>query len=378
MTRARGFTLIELMIALALAGLVVGGAMQLHASFNRQAMRQNEIADMQQTLRVSMLILERAIRTAGSGIQGGKLEAASSDVKGCSGAVTDYYGFDWSDDNTYQDPRVIKTTDHTDGDGTVANLDPDWFSIVYSDTTGGVLANDDDGANVVIENPSTANVSNYNPGDLFQIVIPPGDKSCTIDGVPNQDCSLMNCTREISAGGTPGGMKIQHNPAQSIRCFNKQPSKDECTSYLSSKHPNATIHHISGGRTVYRVMTPTDPLNTGGTPKLTMRQAPLGTAEDDTTYPWTVIAENVEDMQVALIMKDGRICNSIDDTTQCNPTQAAAVRITLVARSSSQVPGVMTGQIGQYEDEAAPKGSDGYLRRSLTAEIELRNMGSNQ
>jgi prepilin-type N-terminal cleavage/methylation domain-containing protein len=380
--RARGFTLIELMIALALAGLVVGGALQLHASFNRQAMRQNEIADMQQTLRVSMLILERAVRQAGSGIQGGKLVAASSDVKGCSGVVVNYYGFDWSDDNTYQDPRIVKTAVHTDGDGTAAGLDPDWFATVSADVGGLVLASGNNGSNVEVENQATADLSSYEDGDLFQIIYPPGAvMGCTINGKSGQDCSLANCTREISAGGAHGGnggtKYIQHNPAKSNSCFNVQPSKDDCTSNLSAKPP-ATIHHIAGDRTVYRVMTPSDPLNKRGSPKLTMRVAPIGTAEDDAAHPWRIIAENIEDMQLALIMKDGRICNSIDDLTQCDPTQAAAVRITLVARSSSQIPGMTIGKVGQYEDEAAPTAKDGYLRRSMTAQIEPRNMGSNQ
>ncbi|MCU1277204.1 MAG: hypothetical protein JWM53_750, partial [bacterium] len=37
MKRARGSSLIELMVGVALAGLVVAGAFQMHLSFNRQS-----------------------------------------------------------------------------------------------------------------------------------------------------------------------------------------------------------------------------------------------------------------------------------------------------------------------------------------------------
>lgn len=377
MTRARGFTLIELMIALALAGLVVGGAMQLHASFNRQAMRQNEIADMQQTLRVSMQILQRAVRLAGAGISGGSLVEPASG-SGCNGPPLTHYAFQWSNNNTYTDPPTYTTS------GTPGNdVDPDWFQVMYADITPGVFGVGDSGANLQIYNApgnNTPDLSDYNPGDLFTIVFPAGDKSCVVGGKSGQDCSLLGaCVREISAGaahGGSGGTKfLQHNPAQSNRCFNPTPSQDDCTASLSSTN-KAVIRHISGQQTTYRVMTPTDPLNVGGSPKLTMRTAPMGTAYATDPPPWVVIAENIEDMQLALVMRDGRVCNVVDDPTQCNPSQAVAVRITLVARSSSPVPGMTMGEPGQYEDEAAPATHDGYLRRALTAEIELRNMGN--
>jgi prepilin-type N-terminal cleavage/methylation domain-containing protein len=389
MTRARGFTLIELMIALALAGLVVGGALQLHASFNKHATRQNEVAEMQQTLRVSMLIIERAIRSAGAGLPGGRMVEPGSG-SGCTGAAITHYGFQWSNKNPYSDPISVQTsTSYNDAD-------PDYFMITNAAVTPAVFADGDNGANVTIHQTTPPpDLNAFNPGDLFVVVFPPGAQ-CKPPGSAQVACATLlglpataqaTCIREISAGaahGGSGGTKmLQHNPAQSNRCFNvSPPSQDPCTSNIASIVPSgsyATIRHLTASSTAYRVIPATgDPLSDGKTPKLTFRTAPWGTAEVDPVYGWTVIAENIDDMQIALVMNDGRVANVVDDPLVYDPTQAYAVRVTLSVRSSSPLEGVgVQTQVGA-EDEtlAAPATNDYYLRRSLTAEIELRNIGN--
>jgi prepilin-type N-terminal cleavage/methylation domain-containing protein len=383
---AGGFTLIELMIALALAGLVVGGALQLHASFNKHAERQNEIGELQQTLRVSMLIIERAIRAAGAGLSGGKLVEPKSG-SGCSGGAVTHYGFQWSNKNAFADPISVQSlTSYID-------TDPDYFMITLADSSPALLADGDSGANLQIHNTNPApNLANYYPGDLFAVLYPPGAQCHS--GSSTVLCSTLmggatSCIREISAGaahGGSGGTKfLQHNPAQSNRCFNPTPSADSCTNNIASMTSGyATVRHLSASSTIYRIMPPGDPLNPTGaaapaSPKLTMRTAPWGTALLDNTYGWTVIAENIDDMQIALIMQNGDVCTVVDDPAVCDPTQAFAVRVTLQARSSSPLAGLGVQTAAGAEDETPPAStaSDGYLRRALTAEIELRNLGAN-
>ncbi|MDB4965329.1 MAG: hypothetical protein JWN44_1018 [Myxococcales bacterium] len=387
MRRARGFTLIELMISLALAGLIVAGAMQMHISFNRQTQRQNQIAEMQQTLRVSMLMLERAIRQAGRGISGGKLSQAFSVPPGCSGAASTVYAFQWFDSNTF--PGVPTTA------ARVSDGDPDWFQVMTADDTTPVYGSGSSGANVTIFDASSKggippNLSAYNDGDLFQIVFPAGDKTCTNDGgsTHTYDCSLLNCTREVSAGSAHGGSSgskfLQDNPAKSNTCYNKQPSADNCVASLSSTH-KALIRHVTGGVTQYRVMAVGESGNPTATPKLTMRTAPMGNTDVSSTgYPWQIIAENIEDMQIALVMADGRICYQTDDPVTpspgCAPTVATSVRLTLVARSEAEIAGFRDGLPVRTENEPATTSAtvkDGYLRRAVTAQIELRNLGAN-
>src|SRR5690242_10782880 len=75
---ARGFTLIELMVSMALGLLLLAGAFEMHASFSRQSVHQQETADMQQALRVGAQVIGQAARTAGSGLSGGLLDLYDS------------------------------------------------------------------------------------------------------------------------------------------------------------------------------------------------------------------------------------------------------------------------------------------------------------
>jgi hypothetical protein len=50
-----------------------------------------------------------------------------------------------------------------------------------------------------------------------------------------------------------------------------------------------------------------------------------------------------------------------------------AVRITLTARTSSQEQGFTLGSTGGAEDRTTVATNDGYLRRTVTTEIQMRN-----
>ena len=103
--------------------------------------------------------------------------------------------------------------------------------------------------------------------------------------------------------------------------------------------------------------------------------------------PWQTLTENIEHMQIALVMNDGTICgnglNSVDSPLLCNPLNVRALRITLVARSSSPYGSISGGLYsgwlsqgtgGQWEDFVQPAQQDGYLRRALTTEFQIRNV----
>lgn len=63
--RSEGFTLIEVMIALAIIGIVMGSAYSIMDSQRRAATTQSQVVDMQQGLRAAMYYMEREIRLAG-------------------------------------------------------------------------------------------------------------------------------------------------------------------------------------------------------------------------------------------------------------------------------------------------------------------------
>jgi prepilin-type N-terminal cleavage/methylation domain-containing protein len=370
MKRTRGFSLIELMVGVALAGLVIAGAFQMHLSFNRQSQRQQQVAELQQTLRVAMQLIERAIRTAGQGLPSSHAMTALVGG-GCTSAG--YFGFQYSNDNTFNDPKT------TFWNPAVADGDPDWFRVVAADDVGDASATyaGCNGVNVQLLSESA---QRWQVGDLF-LVIPDVAQ-------PVSACALA-CAQpyEVTSGyiGTPtqaapGIIKNQNGGS----CYNPAPGLDGCLAGNGRPHgcagPGSTLRHFSGGGTVYRIMTSADQGDATGliSPKLTMRTAPFGTPFNDATHKWTPLADGIEDMQLAVILADGTVCNAVDDPAACNFANAVAVRVTLVGRSSSPMQGVPQSPLGGYEDEPAVTPAIGslaaaYLRRAVTATVQLRN-----
>jgi type IV pilus assembly protein PilW len=64
-SQADGFTLVELMISMAVGGIVMGAVMTSFLSQHRSYLAQDEVVEMQQNARVAMDLLTRDIRSAG-------------------------------------------------------------------------------------------------------------------------------------------------------------------------------------------------------------------------------------------------------------------------------------------------------------------------
>ena len=60
-----GFTLIELLVSLALTVLVLSGIYELYTSQSKAYNAQNQVAEMQQNVRIAMDVIARSIRSAG-------------------------------------------------------------------------------------------------------------------------------------------------------------------------------------------------------------------------------------------------------------------------------------------------------------------------
>jgi len=98
------------------------------------------------------------------------------------------------------------------------------------------------------------------------------------------------------------------------------------------------------------------------------------------------VADNVEDLQIALILRDGREVYSANDDADgltvldnydadlTNDTDdIRAIRITIVARSDRQLPNI---QGAKPVTEDSPAGNaDYYMRRTHTMQVQLRNFG---
>jgi prepilin-type N-terminal cleavage/methylation domain-containing protein len=347
-TRTRGFTLIELMVSLGLAGLVVAGALQLHAAFSVQVVRRKEISEMQQTLRLATGLMARQLRAAGLGTLNGTLSWSS-------GTCTPLWSFQYVNaPSSFADPPVV--FDSTLGDTTNG---PDAFKVIVADDTTPYLALSDT-ANQLTYTPKPA--INFGIGDLVALVH------------PTQGVLVREVTGVSSSGSN--GIAAHASPGLSYPCAN--PAVDPLASMLKNvAAPNdfeLPLRHFGArSQTWFRIL----PKTSSAPPRLVMQQSLPNKAT--ASGPWLTIAENVEDMQIAVLLSDGSICNTIDvpvtssHPSGCNFARAAAVRITLVGRSAVPVSGVTSSQTGGYEDEALSSVSDGFLRRAVTETVELRN-----
>lgn len=332
-----GFSIAELMISLVLAGLLIGGSFQMYSAYTSQGIRQQQVAEVQQTLRLADDVIGRVVRGAGAGLEGSTLT-----INTCTGTVS-YFAVQFSNSNVYTDPKT--TFDSTPADTEIN--DPDWIRVVGFDQQNVmVLASGDDGANLEVND-----VSRFAVNDFFGVI--------SRNANPANRFSCLRLVTHIEAG------KLQHNPGQS-RCNNMPIGLDTCIQALT--FPTA-VARVSNRMTVFRVDNTTAPT----TPRLMASLSPPGEPP-----VWQVVAENIEDLQVALVLNNGVVCgaagNSIDDPTLCDPRMASAVRYTLVARSSSPISGFNLGQTGGIEDEQVEVTNDAYVRRSSTTLIQLRNM----
>lgn len=328
MRRSRGFSLIEILVSLALAGLVVAGALQAHVTFNSQTVRQDAINEVQQSLRLSMQIIERAIRSAGAGMPGDKII-----MNTCSTPIT-YYGLQYRNSNTFPFPAAYDST-AADND-----TDPDQLRVITTALAGQNLVKSD-AANVATV---VGDLSTWSTHDLFLVANVPPTASCL-----REVTSIAATALGHAVGGT------------NYACINLSP--DACMT--GTTYPAPVRRFVT--ETVFRVF----PAVGAEPPKLAARYAKIGDVA--ATTAWTLIGEGIEDMQIALLMQDGTVCNDRDDPTLCDPSLARAMRVTLVGRTADTVQGAPQSQTGGYEDEAAVAVTDGYLRRAMTSEVLLRN-----
>ena len=404
---ARGFTIIELMVAAALAMLLLAGAFEMHTAMNRQTIRQQEIADMQQSLRVAMQVIARSIRDAGTGLGGGNAQFYSASIGGplqCptpTGAAPNpnpidnrescLWAVQFSNANTYQQPK-------NSWDTTVAgdnDTDPDWLRVVSFD--GGTVVRAGGSPPPAGHNPSAgviwvSDVRPFSVGSFF--LVNNGYPAFTDANFQATLGWRTSCIRQVTAITPDGGASV--GGLVSVASNNNNPNPgDPC---LSSVFPPAGVTVPGKSQVVYAypvdrsVVFRVDPTPAAGTPARLLAWYSSPTVPS--YYPWSTglqnwqpLAENIENMQIAMVMNDGTLCgnnlNSVDSTALCNPQNIRAVRVTLVARSSSSFGstsgGVFSGWIsqgtgGRWEDFAQPASQDGYLRRSLTTEIQIRNV----
>jgi type IV pilus assembly protein PilW len=147
MKEEKGFTLVELLVAVFVAGIVMAGVYSAYYSQQKTYAAQEQVAEMQQNLRAAMYFMAKEIRMAGCNPTGG------ADTAGFQGVGTNSVRFT-------MDIRGQAATDPPDGTTTNANedityaladLDGDGITDLMRDTGGGneLLAEHIDALNFV-------------------------------------------------------------------------------------------------------------------------------------------------------------------------------------------------------------------------------------
>jgi len=330
------------MIAMFLSTIIIIGAFHMHSTFQYQLHRQDEVTQMQQTMKVTRRLLERRIRAAGAGMTG-------TSVNWCGGEHQ-VGPFVIHNKNTFN------VRDDTEGG---ADDDPDWFEVMAADRSkNGILTGKNPHPVVGVEK-SVDKPENFAVGSLI--------------GLQNENGVCIFMVTRVDNN------KIQYRPAGSnplFKCFNAAAITQQCRKNVLQAqflHPGSEILNFSSGTFALRVDD-----SVPARPVLMMASGVAGA--DPTQYDWQPVVRGVEDMQIGVYLdtssppdRYGDLWVNSRDLTVNELNRVRAVRLSLVFRSTTRVPGWTAGRRVALEDRPAATARDGYLRRVLTTTIKLRN-----
>lgn len=320
-----GFTLIELLVAIAASGLVLAGLVQIFWTANRSYTHQDEMATLQQNLRVAKTYLERDIRMAGCGMgstffnHGTQVFPLVNTNGGAAGS----------------DSLVITYVDYDDPcNGALPQLTP--TTITYSATpTITVLENLTSTAS-----PPSPPYSSWTAG----VACAPAPFFAVYSRVVNPSAPT-NITCDVFTVSSITGASTLQCPGLRAGISTTIPLNSSIRFFSSTQLVTVTYSFTSN--TLIR--------NAG------------------------VVADSIEDLQFAFGLDttgDGTVGTwinnaNLDDTEK---TQVRQVRISILGRSSNQMPGQLPNVRPLIEDHAAGTASEKYLRELLQFEIKPRNI----
>jgi prepilin-type N-terminal cleavage/methylation domain-containing protein len=384
----KGFTLVELLVALAISGLVLGAVFKIFNTSQQNYVVQEEVAEMQQNLRVAKMFLERDVRMAGAGI----MDVGDLIVGGTTFSKPEILTFT---NGGTDDPDALKicyATDSSFGSSDSCGEDPSGTLPSCNDYPQLTLTSDmpTTSAEAIVTEDLTSspqdiwgNAGCYCAGDSYTtptfglpmaITSPDGSRTEVVflTGVQENSDKLQNGSN-FSYTGT-----LLPNQTYTNKVLNTFPA-GSTVNFLENSNAIATFNEIS-----YYIDEddPTDP-NDPTFPRLYRRYT---SADGATTVQ--LIAEHIEDLQFSFWKEDG-VDNdgdgeideadelSWDSTTsplnEDSDTDIRMIRVSLVARSKHEHRN-FTGNRPALEDHSAGT-TDGFRRRVLTFTVKVRNFG---
>jgi type IV pilus assembly protein PilW len=338
-----GFTMLEMLVVVGIFGVVLGGVLKVFDTSNYTYMVQEEMAAMQQNVRVSKMFLERDVRMAGCGLQ--NLGYYGSRV----------YALDFEDEEgtTDTDKIFVNYIDYsvTTCDGILPDLT----------STGGPSPTSSE-AEVEEEfglSPWSAWVNEFtcdgdtyggNPFKEFMIIIisPDGTQS-----------DVVYVTQAQNTGGTD---KVQNAPYPT-GCGSS------CNKVINTYPPGSTLKFFNSNKMKRVAYYVSDNVLTRDS---------LDSEDGTTVVSSDPIAEDIEDLQFSFGLDtdgDDFIDTWIDDAlSDTNKDQIRLVRINILGRTSSEHRGYSNTR-PEIENHTQSGTTDGYRRKLLQVTVKVRNLG---
>jgi type IV pilus assembly protein PilW len=311
----QGFTIIELMIAMAIVSLVMAAIVSAFIFQQESYNTQEQVAVMQQNGRAAMSALSRDVRIAGFGL---------------GNASTSYY-----DSSVGATAYLQAVTSHNSyANGT------DSIDICYADPSNTATITDDMPNSSAILKVDT--VTGFEDGDL--VIITNGINASILEVTATNASALI----------------IQHNPGGG-------------TINPPGGHNIFPAGGYTAGSKLFKVQIKSYDIDFSDPLHPLMRMDSDGPVGSGAFQPF---ADNIEDLQFAYIFSDGDEADSADDADGDDTNDHSdirAVRINVLARTGR----VMKNFVGNrpaIEDNAAGA-NDQYRRRLLTSTIKVRNLG---
>ena len=337
-----GFTLVELLVAIAVSGLILAGLVQVFYTTNKSYTKQDQMAIVQQSIRFAKMNLERDIRMAGCGLGTGfyclgvqELPLTNTDggTTGADSLTISYVDYD-DPCNDALPPLTVPTalTPHTIIAPTLSVIPPTNPPYTATWTAGVPCA------------PAAPFYAIYSYYALSTGNLPPSVYSVVFQVTKVINSSTLQCFFTVPGAGT-----ILTNPTVG---FFSSSQLVKVTYSLAGTTLNRTVNY---------------PLLTAA--QVTQQKLPTGGA----------IADNIEDLEFAFGLDtnaDGTVDTWINNAVLTSPqiAQVLQVRVSIVGISSSPLSGQPQNVEPAVENHLAGTVHDNYLREMFQFVVMPRNL----
>jgi type IV pilus assembly protein PilW len=309
-----GFTLVELLVAIALGLVILAGVYQTFRTQHDSYIVQDQVAAMQQNLRAAMYLITRDLQMAGW-----------------------YTNFDRSNRDIDLDDLGME------------NGRPLLFSLDNSDGAGG----------------------NINAGTDALVILKGGSENRPLLGTELASGNSINLSNR-DLGGSPDVDLNNDSKKYGLLVKSDLRAADLFVVDTASgtiTNPWSLNENYLSGDLVFRADIIIYKVNNDATGRPTLYRRNLG---NDNNYQ--VVAENIDNMQVRYQLSDGSWVNEL---VLANQAQVRAVEVILVGRTAQRQRGYTDTNTYDFANNPAPHNNpnDNFRRKVFSTIVKTRNVG---